>query len=194
MSYRCRATKRSKGIALAQFAEPSDAVDAHAALDGTVFQGRLLHVLPGHRPPPGPAETEGAQVRPQQNLETDSASAHSKCMCHLGGQRLDVWYLRAPRYKSRCGAAFSTWQHGFAGLHGVEITAPVPLPCCEKSTASKQRHVHCCRLSRAGSKRSGRPRAAPTRGRAPPGTRCLCAPTRCGHGVSPASLHALQML
>ncbi len=58
----CRATKKSKGIALAQFAEPADAVDAHISLDGTVFQGRLLHMLPGHRRPPGPAEKETAEV------------------------------------------------------------------------------------------------------------------------------------
>lgn len=57
-----KTTKRSKGIALAQFAEPSDAVDAHAALDGTVFQGRLLHVLPGHRPPPKPTDKEGTEA------------------------------------------------------------------------------------------------------------------------------------
>lgn len=35
-----------------QFAEAADAVAAYASLDATVFQGRLLHILPGNRPPP----------------------------------------------------------------------------------------------------------------------------------------------
>jgi RNA recognition motif-containing protein len=52
----CRHTQKSRGIALARFAEPQSAVAAHAALDGSIFQGRLLHVLPGREPPP-PKET-----------------------------------------------------------------------------------------------------------------------------------------
>ena len=48
----CRTTKKSKGIALVQFAEPAGALAAKEALDGAIFQGRLLHVLPAHRPPP----------------------------------------------------------------------------------------------------------------------------------------------
>ena len=55
-------------------------MDAYAALDGTVFQGRLLHVLPGHRPPPGPAEQEGAQVT-SSNCATAMrrSRAHASC-------------------------------------------------------------------------------------------------------------------
>eukprot|EP00892_Ulva_mutabilis_P010172 jgi/Ulvmu1/7527/UM037_0071.1 len=37
----------SKGIAFVRFASPIDAVSAFEALDGTIFQGRLLHLLPG---------------------------------------------------------------------------------------------------------------------------------------------------
>ena len=48
----CRTTKKSKGIALIQFAEAEGALAAKEALDGAIFQGRLLHVLPAHRPPP----------------------------------------------------------------------------------------------------------------------------------------------
>ena len=55
-----RTTKKSKGIAFVQFVEAGDAVAAHAAMDRSTFQGRLLHILPGQRPPP-PAEPE--QVR-----------------------------------------------------------------------------------------------------------------------------------
>lgn len=54
-----RVTKKSKGFALVQFTSPQDAVAAHEQLDGSIFMGRLLHVLPGKRPPPPPAEAEG---------------------------------------------------------------------------------------------------------------------------------------
>lgn len=50
-----RASKKSKGFALVQFSDPQDAVKAHAELDGSIFQGRLIHILPGKRPP-APAE------------------------------------------------------------------------------------------------------------------------------------------
>lgn len=57
-----RVTHKSKGIALVQFTNAVDAVAAHAALDAKVFQGRLLHVLPGHRPPqPKTEEDPGSQ-------------------------------------------------------------------------------------------------------------------------------------
>ena len=41
----CRVTRKSKGIALVQFMEASDAKAAYAALDGSIFQGRLIHIL-----------------------------------------------------------------------------------------------------------------------------------------------------
>lgn len=55
-----RATRRSKGFALVQFARPGDAVAAHAALDGSIFMGRLMHVLPGQRAPAGEGEGNAA--------------------------------------------------------------------------------------------------------------------------------------
>ena len=48
---KCRVSKKSKGIALVTFEEAQPAEAARAALDGSFFQGRLLHVLPA-RPPP----------------------------------------------------------------------------------------------------------------------------------------------
>ncbi|BGP51518.1 Multiple RNA-binding domain-containing protein 1 [Rhodotorula kratochvilovae] len=39
-------TGASKGLAYVSFANSADAVAAHDALDGTTFQGRLLHILP----------------------------------------------------------------------------------------------------------------------------------------------------
>jgi multiple RNA-binding domain-containing protein 1 len=45
-------TKKSKGFALATFTDPSDALSAFQSLDASIFMGRLLHILPGQRPPP----------------------------------------------------------------------------------------------------------------------------------------------
>lgn len=52
-------TKKSKGFALIQFAAPEDAVQAHSELDGSIFMGRLIHILPSKRPPPPPEAAEG---------------------------------------------------------------------------------------------------------------------------------------
>jgi len=41
-----RETKRGKGFAYILFVLPEDALKAYGALDGTIFQGRLLHILP----------------------------------------------------------------------------------------------------------------------------------------------------
>ncbi len=40
-------TKRSRGVAFVLYVVPENAAKAMAALDGTIFCGRLLHVLPG---------------------------------------------------------------------------------------------------------------------------------------------------
>lgn len=45
-------TKRSRGVALVLFVIPENAAKAMAALDGTIFCGRLLHILPGRPRPP----------------------------------------------------------------------------------------------------------------------------------------------
>ena len=37
----------SKGLAFLSYTQPGDAVAAWEALDGTTFQGRLLHILAG---------------------------------------------------------------------------------------------------------------------------------------------------
>ena len=42
-----------------QYLEPAEAVKAHAELDGSIFMGRLIHILPGKGPPPPPKAGEG---------------------------------------------------------------------------------------------------------------------------------------
>jgi multiple RNA-binding domain-containing protein 1 len=38
--------KNGKGFAYILFTQPEDAINAHKAMDGSIFQGRLLHILP----------------------------------------------------------------------------------------------------------------------------------------------------
>ncbi|CAM6084747.1 unnamed protein product [Calypogeia fissa] len=47
-------TKHSKGFAYILFMLPEDAVRSMERLDKSIFQGRLLHILPAKRPPPAP--------------------------------------------------------------------------------------------------------------------------------------------
>jgi multiple RNA-binding domain-containing protein 1 len=44
-------TRKSKGFALIRFGDPEAAVAAFNALDGSIFMGRLLHILPGKHAP-----------------------------------------------------------------------------------------------------------------------------------------------
>tara|TARA_B110001450_G_scaffold94725_1_gene89847 strand:+ start:1 stop:732 length:732 start_codon:yes stop_codon:yes gene_type:complete len=46
-----KATKRSKGLAYITYALPENASKAMEELDGSIFQGRLIHLLPAKRPP-----------------------------------------------------------------------------------------------------------------------------------------------
>ncbi|KAG2451283.1 hypothetical protein HYH02_003889 [Chlamydomonas schloesseri] len=55
-----RETKRSKGVAYVQYQIPEDAVRAAQQLDGTIYQGRLLHILPAKRAPGSAAAAAAA--------------------------------------------------------------------------------------------------------------------------------------
>ena len=46
-----KSTKQSKGLAYATFALPEDGVKCIDELDGAIFQGRILHILPAKRAP-----------------------------------------------------------------------------------------------------------------------------------------------
>ncbi len=52
-------TKQPKGFAYVLFMFPEHAVRAYAELDGTIFQGRLLHVLPSQARPDLPTKSNG---------------------------------------------------------------------------------------------------------------------------------------
>ena len=46
-----KTTRRSKGLAYVTYALPENGIAAMEALDGTIFQGRLIHLIPAKRPP-----------------------------------------------------------------------------------------------------------------------------------------------
>ncbi|GAA5825965.1 hypothetical protein JCM3770_001184, partial [Rhodotorula araucariae] len=65
----------SKGLAYVSFAASADAVAAYDALDGTTFQGRLLHILPAIGRSSKPAADGRASTLKEDRLERRKQSA-----------------------------------------------------------------------------------------------------------------------
>uniref|UniRef100_A0A7S0ZHN6 RRM domain-containing protein n=1 Tax=Timspurckia oligopyrenoides TaxID=708627 RepID=A0A7S0ZHN6_9RHOD len=69
-------TRLSKGLAFVTFVLPSDANSARSALDGQIFQGRLLHILHARPKPPTREELEmkndANQVAQKDHVATSS--------------------------------------------------------------------------------------------------------------------------
>lgn len=76
-------TKRPIGMAYILFMLPDDALKAYSALDGTIFQGRLLHILPAKDQPIKEDSTSGAngsssfKAKKEQELKSQSSSSHN---------------------------------------------------------------------------------------------------------------------
>ncbi|KFM27346.1 Multiple RNA-binding domain-containing protein 1 [Auxenochlorella protothecoides] len=73
-----RATRQSKGFAHVLFSSPAAAVAAQAGADGAIFQGRLLHVLPG-RPAPkteeeGPSDAKSFKEERARSLKAGAGT------------------------------------------------------------------------------------------------------------------------
>ena len=64
----CRTTGKSKGLAFVQYASAEAATEALQVLDGSIFQGRLLHVLPAHSQP-GAAHPEPQSQHQVRNFD-----------------------------------------------------------------------------------------------------------------------------
>ena len=71
-----KATKRSKGLAYITYALPENASRAMEELDGSIFQGRLIHLLPARRPPSGDAV--GANLNGENFNGEDGADGNFK--------------------------------------------------------------------------------------------------------------------
>eukprot|EP00890_Picochlorum_soloecismus_P004116 jgi/Picsp_1/4705/NSC_02074-R1_protein len=65
-------TRRSKGYALVRCGSPEDAVRVYDYLDGSIFMGRLLHLLPG-KPSPDQEKKDVQQEHPPQ-VQMNSSS------------------------------------------------------------------------------------------------------------------------
>ncbi|PWN45247.1 RNA-binding domain-containing protein [Ceraceosorus guamensis] len=70
-----KTTKTSKGMAFVRFVDPSNALSAFRESNGTIFQGRLLHLLPA--------------VETRKELETDSAAKSKSLKAQRKDQRKD---------------------------------------------------------------------------------------------------------
>lgn len=66
-------TKKSKGIAFVSFDQPSHALAAFRASDGSTFQGRLLHTLPAISQHPAADSTKSVKDSKKQNLKAHSS-------------------------------------------------------------------------------------------------------------------------
>ncbi|GAA5989764.1 hypothetical protein JCM10908_002310 [Rhodotorula pacifica] len=69
-------TNQAKGLAYITFVQPADAVTAFKALDGTTFQGRLLHILPAMgRAPKAASGSNDPKSLKQERLELRKQNA-----------------------------------------------------------------------------------------------------------------------
>lgn len=178
----CRATRKSRGIALVQFAEPAGAAAAAAALDGATFQGRLLHVLPARAPlakaaaqaclrGPGLLRFKPRCIRgtfltmltavencAATGLQGCAKTAHSSCQ----GDKVQAVTSGAP--------------HDRAASQSKRAAARPPTT--HRAPARLRAAGRPGILSLQGSRRRARRRGARTRATARRGTRCLCGRTR----------------
>jgi multiple RNA-binding domain-containing protein 1 len=96
-----KTTKRSKGLAYILYMFPEAAVRAMEELDKSIFQGRLLHILPAKRPPAapepkqaihaGPGTTKYKQEREEQRKVAE-ASGHTQAWNPLFMRPDTVWF------------------------------------------------------------------------------------------------------
>jgi multiple RNA-binding domain-containing protein 1 len=93
---RDRATGKSKGFAVVSFAAPADAVAAYQALDASIFQGRLIHVLPGNRPKAEASPVESAKTHEgRRGTRSFKAEAEAKRRADAGNRSAwSSYYMR----------------------------------------------------------------------------------------------------
>ncbi|PVG01471.1 putative RNA-binding protein [Serendipita vermifera] len=91
------ASSSSKGFAYVRFTEPSDAVNAFDALDGSSFQGRLLHILPAVDRHAKPLEPVGGEKRAKglkevraQNRKDNSGKNFNWAVLYMNVNRLGI--------------------------------------------------------------------------------------------------------
>ncbi|XKL60987.1 hypothetical protein PGB90_008044 [Kerria lacca] len=93
-------TRKIKGYALVTFLLPENAVKAYTALDGTIFHGRMLHLLPGKAKEADEInikEGSSFKTKKMQTLKTEAGSSHNWNTLFLGSNA--VADLIASTYK-----------------------------------------------------------------------------------------------
>uniref|UniRef100_A0A914W1V9 RRM domain-containing protein n=1 Tax=Plectus sambesii TaxID=2011161 RepID=A0A914W1V9_9BILA len=98
-------TGKSKGFAVVTFVFPENAAAAYAALDGTIFQGRMLHLLPGEEKRDAP---NGGSAFP----DADAKSSFKK--------------TKDAKVKANAGQSH-TWNALFLGANAVADTLAAKL-------------------------------------------------------------------
>lgn len=95
-----RITRKPKGFAFITYVIPENATQAYTALDGTSFQGRLLHILPGKSKPSVEelANAEGLTFKQKKALKekAQASSSHNWNTLFLGSSA--VADLMAQKY------------------------------------------------------------------------------------------------
>ncbi|KAL5016171.1 hypothetical protein ScPMuIL_005760 [Solemya velum] len=79
-------TKKLKGFAFITYMIPENAVTAYSKLDGSVFQGRMLHILPGKTKEEKPEINEGSSFKNKRQADQKkmAGSSHNWNTLFLG--------------------------------------------------------------------------------------------------------------
>jgi multiple RNA-binding domain-containing protein 1 len=127
-------SKQSRGVAFVLFVIPETAVKAMAAVDGTVFHGRLIHILPGRARPaaPGTLPLGLGSPAPGSNTFKSERDASRKECAKTGGDSAAfnamfmstdaVADVMAERYGVSKAAVYGTGQ-GESGSAAVRLAA-----------------------------------------------------------------------
>jgi multiple RNA-binding domain-containing protein 1 len=105
-----RSTRRSKGLAYITYALPENGMKAMDELDGTIFQGRLIHLLPAKRPPNadatlgGVGRTGAAADGDGSDLADDTKGPHTEAEREAGFKA-----SRDARLKADAGTNRAAW-------------------------------------------------------------------------------------
>lgn len=95
-----RKTGNCKGFAVITFMFPEHALAAYKKLDGTIFKGRMLHILPGKEKPPEP-ENQLVENQPGMSIFQKKREAERK---------------------SQANKSFYSWNTLFVGTNAVAET------------------------------------------------------------------------
>lgn len=129
-----RATGQSKGFAHVQFKDPQDAVKTQTELDGSIFQGRLLHILAG-RPAPASdatADAQGAKSFKEERAQAKKGSA---------GKATNAWnslFVRADTVAEAIAAHFGIPKSALLDKESPDVAVRMALGEAQVFAATKE--------------------------------------------------------